>query len=238
MNEIKRVLIKISGEALEDKVNHEAYDPNVLNSIAHAISEIRKQNVDVCIVVGGGNIFRGKEAKKNGIDKIDGDYMGMLSTVINGIALKNILKNHGLLSHVFSAFKVDKCVDDYSITKARKHLDKGEVLIFVGGIGHPYFTTDTCSSLRAKEMNCDAILMAKNGVDGVFDCDPKTNQNAKFISNMTYQDIIEKNLQVMDLTSAGLLIDSKIRTYVFNIDNPLNALKIIKGEKIGTLIED
>ena len=232
----KRILIKISGEALEDRENNQHYDPKVLDEVFKMVKDITELGSEVAIVVGGGNIWRGKLAPTIGIDQANGDYMGMLATVMNAIALQGFFEKNGLDTRIMSALPINACCEPYIRRKAMRHLEKKRVVIFAGGVGSPFFTTDTATALRAKEIGADAILMGKNGVDGVYDDDPRVNKNAKLIKKITYQEILSKGLKVMDNTAVGLLLDSDISIRVFNMSDPNNAVKIISGEDIGTFI--
>ena len=193
-NKYKRILLKLSGEALADKQNGDIFEASNLNSVALAIKSMHDRGVEVAVVVGGGNIWRGKLAKSIGVERSTADYMGMLGTIINSLALQSALENVGVDSRVQTAIEVRQVAEPYIRRKAIRHLEKGRVVIFGGGTGNPYFTTDTTASLRANDIGCDAILMAKNGVDGVYSDDPRTNPNAKFISRMTYTEMLDKNL--------------------------------------------
>ncbi len=232
----KRIMIKISGEALEDKEGHLPYKPSFLESIQTMVKEIRDLDTDVMIVVGGGNIFRGKVASSIGVDRATGDYMGMLATIMNAMALQSFFESKGLPTRVMSALPLNACCEPYIRRKALRHLEKGRVVIFAAGIGNPYFTTDTCTALRAKEMMADCIFMGKNGVEGVYSADPKKDPDATLIDRITYREILTRNLQVMDSTAVGLLEDTDIQIRVFNMADPHNAVLLLKGEKIGTLI--
>ena len=223
-NKYKRILLKLSGEALADKQNGDIFEASNLNSVALAIKSMHDRGVEVAVVVGGGNIWRGKLAKSIGVERSTADYMGMLGTIINSLALQSALENVGVDSRV------------HIRRKAVRHLEKGRVVIFGGGTGNPYFTTDTTASLRANDIGCDAILMAKNGVDGVYSDDPRTNPNAKFISKMTYTEMLDKNLAVMDRTALSLCMDTDIELRVFNMNDTSNFGKILDGEDIGTTI--
>ena len=238
MNKVKTVLLKISGEALEDKKNNELYNENVLNKLLDVLCKLHKNGVRLGIVVGGGNIYRGKESYKIGLDNSKGDYMGMIATVMNGIALKGLFEKNGVKAEILSSIQVSKCTKEFTVDKANKYLNDNRVVIFTGGIGHPFFTTDTCAALRAKEINADILLMAKNGVDGVYTDDPNLVKDAKFLDKITYSEIINKGLKVIDSTAASLLLNTKIKSYIFNIDNPNNILKIVEGNKVGTLLTD
>lgn len=234
--EFKRILLKISGEALEDKQNHLNYDAKVLANVCSTVKAITSRGVQVAMVVGGGNIWRGNMAPTIGIEQATGDYMGMLATIMNAMALQAFFEKNGLEVRVMSALPVNACCEPYLRRKAIRHLEKGRVVIFAGGVGSPFFTTDTGAALRAKEINADSIFMGKNGVDGVYDDDPRKNKNAKLIKKMTFHDMLEKNLKVMDNTAIGLLENGNIQIHVFNMNDTDNAVKIIDGEDIGTVI--
>lgn len=232
----KRIMIKISGEALEDKENHLPYKPSFIESIYTMVREIHDLGTDVMIVVGGGNIFRGRVADSIGVDRASGDYMGMLATIMNAMALQSYFEKRDLPTRVLSALPVNACCEPYIRRKALRHLEKKRVVIFAAGIGSPYFTTDTCTALRAKEMMAECIFMGKNGVEGVYTADPRKDPTAKLLSKITYHDILAENLQVMDSTAVGLLQDTDIVTRVFNMADPQNAIRLLKGENIGTCI--
>ena len=232
----KRIMIKISGEALEDKENHLPYKTSFLERIETMVQEIRDLHTDVMIVVGGGNIFRGKIANSIGVDRATGDYMGMLATIMNAMALQSFFESKGLPTRVMSALPLNACCEPYIRRKALRHLEKGRVVIFAAGVGSPYFTTDTCTALRAKEMMADCIFMGKNGVEGVYTADPKKDPKAALIDKITYHEMLTRGLQVMDNTAVGLLEDTDIQIRVFNMTDPHNAVLLLKGEKIGTLI--
>lgn len=231
----KRVLFKVSGEALEDEVNHTIFSKEKMLGIAKQVKILHDNKVQVCMVVGAGNIWRGKLAGTLNMNPAAADDMGMLGTVINGLGLKGVLESQGLKAHVFSSVPLPKFCDYYTQRDALKALEAGEVCIFAGGTGNPFFTTDSCAALRALETSCDVILMAKNGVDGVYTADPKKDKNAKLIKSLTYHDILSKQLKVMDATAAGLLEESSIQIRVFEM-KPENFLKVITGDPMGTLI--
>ena len=234
----KRIILKISGESLSDQSRLEVLDGNKVNAIAKTVKELNENNVEIGIVIGAGNIFRGKLAESLHIDHTDGDYMGMLGTVINCLALSSALEGMGVETRVMSAIQVNQVCEPYRYKKARSHLAKHTVVLFAGGTGNPYFTTDSCASLRALEMNCDAILMGKNGIDGVYDSDPNINKNAKFLKNLTYDEIIQKNLQVMDQTSVAMLKNHGIEVRIFSMADPKNFLRVVQGEDIGSTIKE
>ena len=234
----KRIILKLSGEALADKKDGTILDNEKLKNIALAVKQMHDAGVQIGIVIGAGNIFRGKIASKIGIDQTNGDYMGMLGTIINCTALSSALEKIGVTTRVMSAIDVNKIAEPYIYKRAIAHLECNKVVLFAGGTGNPYFTTDTCASLRALEINADAILMAKNGVDGVYDSDPRINKDAKFLKYLTYHDIIEKNLNVMDQTSITMLIGKHKEVRIFSMDDIDNFMKVIEGENIGSTITE
>ncbi len=232
----KRVLVKLSGEALKDDEDKQIFDAKLLAQIAQAIKKIKDLGIDICIVVGAGNIWRGKLSSTIGIEAATADYMGMLGTIINGLAISSSLEQIGVESRVMTAINAPQVAEPFIQKRALRHLQKGRVTIFVGGTGNPFFTTDTCAALRAKEMNCDAILMAKNGVEGVMDADPRVVKDAKLIKEITYRELLSKDLQVMDTTAVSLLKESNIEIRVFNMANLNNFAAVIEGQDIGTTI--
>ncbi len=236
-NKYKRVLIKLSGEALANKDTGEIFEANNLKFVAETIKQIHDRGVEIAIVVGGGNIWRGRLAQSIGVQRSQADYMGMLGTIINALAVQSSLEQIGIESRVMSAIDSKKVAEPYIRRRAIRHLEKGRVVIFGGGIGEPYFTTDTAAALRATDIQCDAILMAKNGVDGVYTDDPKTNPNAQFISSLTFKEMIEKNLKVMDQTAVSLCMDTPIEVRVFNMSETSNFIKILDGEEVGTTMK-
>lgn len=237
MIKYKRIILKLSGEALANK-DGTILDPEKLNVIAKAVKAMHEEGVEIGIVIGAGNIFRGKISSKIGVDRTNGDYMGMLGTIINCIALSSALEKIGVTTRVMSAVEVNKIAEPYIYKKAIAHLNCNKVVLFAGGTGNPYFTTDTCASLRALEINADAILMAKNNVDGVYDSDPKLNKNAKFLKTLTFKEVIDRNLAVMDQTSITMLMGQNITIRVFNMENAENFMKVIHGDDIGTTIKE
>ncbi len=238
MSKYKRVLVKLSGEALKDDSSKQIFAKETLDKVSDAIKRMVDKKVQVCIVVGAGNIWRGKLGKEIGIETATADYMGMLGTIINALALQAAIEKKDMTCRVLSAIKADEVSEPYIRRRAIRHLEKNRVVIFAGGTGNPYFTTDTTASLRAKECNCDAILMAKNNVDGVMTSDPRINKDAKLIKNLTYLDLLKQELGVMDQTAVSLLRNSKIETRVFNMNNIENFDKVIEGQDIGTTIKD
>lgn len=230
----KRILLKISGEAL--KGDGDIYSKDYLEKIYTIVKKITDMGTEVAIVCGGGNIWRGNLAENLGVERTSGDYMGMLATIMNAMCLQSFFENRGLVTRVMSAVECSKVCEPYIRRKAIRHLEKKRVVIFAGGIGSPYFTTDTCAALRAKEICADGFFMGKNGVEGVFTDDPRKNPDAVLIKKTTYQEILTKQLKVMDATALGLLLDSKVDLRVFNMNDPENAVRVVKGEDLGTLI--
>lgn len=232
----KRVVIKVSGEALGDDKDRTILDKEKLAAVAKSIKAVHDLGVEVAVVVGAGNIWRGRLAESVGIDHSTGDYMGMLGTIINALALQSAFEEKGLVVRVMSAINVPQVCEPYIRRKAINHLDNGRVVIFAGGTGNPFFTTDTTATLRALDIEADAIIMGKNGVDGVFDSDPRKNKNAKLLTKLTYLDVIERQLAVMDLTAVAMLSETDIKINVFNMDNPDALLDVVKGKAIGSII--
>ena len=236
MIKYKRVLLKLSGEALQDKKNNTILDAERLNNVAKAIKTMIDEGVEVSVVIGAGNIWRGKLADSIGIERTTADYMGMLGTIINSLALQSALENIGLPCRVLSSIEVRAVCEQYIRRRAVRHLEKGRIVIFAGGTGNPFFTTDTTASLRAMEIGAEAVLMAKNGVDGVYTADPKTDPNAEFISEITFKDVIARELKVMDLTAVSLCMQSGIEIVVFDMQDTENFRKVVTGENVGTKI--
>ncbi|MCU4706407.1 UMP kinase [Mycoplasma sp. CSL7503-lung] len=231
MNKYKRILIKLSGEGFANKEKHLAIDSELVKKIALQLKEIVAKGIQVSIVIGGGNFWRGASAEKNGIPRNRADYIGMLATVMNGLALRSGFEQVGLKSRVQSSINMDpKIAETYVNEKTLKYLEDGEVVIFVGGTGRPFFTTDTASTLYASEINADVILMGKNGTNGVYDSDPKTNQNAKKFDKITYDEILEKKLQVMDLTATSMARDNNINLIIFNLLEENSIIRVLEGE--------
>jgi len=230
----KRIILKLSGEALAGKKGF-GLDEVTIESIAEQIKAISQQGVQVAVVVGGGNFWRGRSGK--GMDRTTADYMGMLATVINALALQDALENIGILTRVQTAIEMRQLAEPYIRRKAIRHLEKGRVVIFAAGTGNPYFSTDTTASLRAAEIEAEVILLAKK-VDGVYDSDPKENPNAKKFDELTYIEVLNRGLGVMDSTATSLCMDNKIPIIVFSLNNPENIQKVIMGEKIGTYVKE
>jgi uridylate kinase len=230
----KRILLKLSGEALRLDSELEI-DPSVVQRIAEEIREIQAMNVQVGIVVGGGNIFRGLAASIRGMDRVAADHMGMLATIINSLALQDFLTREGMMTRVMSAIRLDAMVEPYIQQKALAHLARGKVVIFAAGTGNPYFTTDTAAALRAIEIGANAILKGTK-VDGVYDKDPLTNNDARKYESVTYNEVLEKELKVMDATAVTLCRENKIPIIVFKMLEKGNLKKIVIGENIGTVV--
>jgi len=233
----KRILLKLSGEALSDNRQKLILDAKHLDIVATAIKSMYEQGVQIAIVVGAGNIWRGKLAEQIGIERSTADYMGMLGTIINALALQSAIEKTGLECRMMSAIEVKAVSEPYIKKRAISHMEKGRIVIFGGGTGNPFFTTDTTATLRAIEIEADAILMAKNGVDGVYDDDPRTNKDAHFISEITFGELLSKNLQVMDQTAVSMIQYEDIIIHVFNMNDTNNFLRILNGEKIGTIVK-
>lgn len=230
----KRVVLKLTGEALQGKKGY-GIDPTVTAEIAKEIKESKRLGVQMAIVIGGGNIYRGSTASGQGVDRIIADYMGMLATVINGLALQDALEKAGVMTRVQTAIEMQELAEPYIRRRAIRHLQKGRVLIFVAGTGNPYFSTDTAASLRAIEINADVILKATK-VDGVYSADPKKHKSAKKFKSLKYIEVLNKGLKVMDATAVSLCMDNKLPIVVFNLTKKGNIKRVIVGEKIGTIV--
>ncbi len=231
----KRVIIKISGEALKGKGKY-GIDPSTVKSIANEIKDIHSLGVNVGVVVGGGNLWRGKTGEELGMDRAQADYMGMLGTIMNGLALQDSLESIDVPSRVMTVLPVSAVAEPYLRRRALRHFEKNRVLIFSGGTGTPFFSTDTAAALRGAELNADIILMAKNNVDGVFDRDPLSNENAKMFKKISQKELMIKNLEVMDQTAASICQENKIELIVFNLNKEGNMKKAVQGLEIGTRV--
>lgn len=231
----RRVILKLSGEALAGAKGF-GIDPQIVSSIAREVKAITAMGVQVAIVVGAGNIWRGVQGTEMGIDRATSDYMGMLGTVINSLALQDSLEKQGVDTRVLSAIEMREVAEPYIRRRALRHLEKGRVVIFAAGTGNPYFSTDTCAALRAAEIEADVILMAKK-VDGVYDADPSENPNAKKYKELAYIEVLKQGLGVMDATATSLCMDNRIPIIVFGISEPGNIKKAVMGEKIGTFVK-
>ena len=229
-----RILLKLSGEALGGNAGA-GISPEALRNMAEQIREVREFGVQVVIVIGGGNIFRGLQGCERGIERATGDYMGMLATVINSLALQDSLEKIGVPTRVQSAITMSQVAEPFIRRRAVRHLEKGRVVIFGGGTGNPYFSTDTAAALRANEIGAEVILKATK-VDGIYDCDPKKNAKAKRFSEISYIDALQKQLKVMDSTAFSLCMDNKMPIIVFDLFQPHNLRRVVTGEKVGTLV--
>ena len=233
----KRVLLKLSGEALlGSERNGDPFNPKIIEQYANEIKQLVDLGVEVAIVIGGGNIYRGMNEADSGIERAHGDYIGMLATVINAMAIQAMLEKIGVYTRLQSAINMEQIAEPYIRRKALRHLEKGRVVIFGAGTGNPYFTTDTAGSLRAIEMKADVILKGTR-VDGVYDADPEKNPNAKKFETISFQDCISKNLKVMDMTAFTLCMENKLPIIVFDMNQPGNLMKIVQGESVGTLVK-
>lgn len=231
----KRIVLKLSGEALAGDSGF-GIKPPTIQEICKEIQEVHDLGVEIAIVVGGGNIWRGKIGEEMGMERAQADYMGMLATVMNALALQDCLENEGVPTRVQTSIEMRQIAEPYIRRKAMRHLEKGRVVIFAGGTGNPYFSTDTTSALRAAEIEADVILMAKNNVDGVYSADPKLDKDAVKFDELTHLDIINKGLQVMDTTASSLSMDNDIPLVVFNLNETGNIKRVVQGEIIGTTV--
>jgi len=232
----QRVILKLSGEAMKGETGY-GIDPETVNKIALEIKEIYDLDVEIGVVIGAGNLWRGVTGEKLGMDRAQADYMGMIGTIMNGLALQDALESIGVSSRVMSALPIKEVSEPYIRRRAIRHLEKKRVVIFVGGTGSPYFSTDTAAGLRAAEIDAEVILMAKNGVMGVYDKDPKVHEDAKFYNELTLQEVLEKRLLVMDSTAASICKDNEIDIIVFDMNKKGNIKKATLGNKIGTLVK-
>ena len=232
----KRVLLKLSGEALMGDQGF-GISPDMLQYVSEEVRSIVDMGVGVAIVVGGGNIFRGIAASSYGMDRASADHMGMLATVINSLALMDALEKRGMPTRTQSAISMHEVAEPYILRRAVRHLEKGRVVIFAAGTGNPYFTTDTAAVLRAQEIHAEILLKATK-VDGVYDSDPVKNTNAVFLKDVTYMEVLERQLRVMDMTAISLAMDNKLPLSVFNLNQPGNIQKVVCGESVGTLIHN
>jgi uridylate kinase len=231
----RRVLLKLSGESLMGSLDY-GTDPERLRAVAAQVKQVRDRGVEIAIVLGAGNIFRGIAGAAAGMDRATADYMGMLAIVLNALALQDALEKIGVDTRVQSAIEVQEVAEPYIRRRAMRHLEKGRVVIFAAGTGNPFFTTDTAAALRAIEIHAEALLMAKNGVEGVYSADPRTEPAAEFIAQISHMEALERRLRVMDLTALTLCMENNLPIYVFNMDDPRNIDRIVCGEKVGTLV--
>jgi uridylate kinase len=233
----RRVLVKLSGEQLAGK-NGFGISPTVIKRIAQELREVHELGVDLCVVIGGGNVIRGITAASEGMDRANADYMGMMASVINGLALQDALEKQGLTTRVLSALEIRDVAEPYIRRRAERHLEKGRVVVFAGGTGNPYFSTDTAAALRAAEIHADVILMGKNGVDGVYSADPKLDPTAVRYERVRFNEALQKNLRVMDQTALALCRENKTPIIVFDISRPGNLRRVAAGEEVGTRVEE
>ena len=231
----KRVLLKLSGEAMMGPLEY-GTDAERVDAIANQIREVAEEGVEVAVVVGAGNIYRGLAGAAAGMDRATADYMGMLATVLNALTLQDALERAGSFTRVLSAIQVTEVAEPYIRRRAIRHLEKGRIVIFAAGTGNPFFTTDTAAALRALEIHADAILMAKHGVEGVYDSDPSENPDATFLPELTHMEAIERGLGVMDSTALSLCMDNGLPIHVFNLADERNIDRVIRGERIGTIV--
>jgi uridylate kinase len=231
----QRVLLKLSGEALMGSLDY-GTDPERVAAVASQIKQVHDRGVEVAIVVGAGNIYRGMAGAAAGMDRATADYMGMLATVLNALPLQDALEKIGVHTRVQSAITVAELAEPYIRRRAMRHLEKGRIVIFAAGTGNPFFTTDTAAALRAVEIHAEAILMAKNGVEGVFSADPRTDPEAEFIDEISHMEALQRRLRVMDSTALTLCMENRLPLYVFNMDDERNIDRIVCGERVGTLV--
>jgi len=230
-----RVLLKLSGEALMGSAEF-GLDAPTVDTLARELVEVQETGIQLALVIGGGNVYRGMKAAAAGMDRATGDYMGMLATVLNALTLQDALEKLGEHTRVLSAIDVQEVAEPYIRRRAMRHLEKGRIVIFAAGTGNPFFTTDTAAALRASEIHAEAILMAKNGVEGVLTADPREDPDAQLIHEITHMQALERRLRVMDLTALTLCMESGIPLYVFNMDDERNIDRIVCGERVGTLV--
>lgn len=230
----KRILLKLSGEALMGQKTH-GIDPSMLEQYSKEIQRVVEEDIEIAIVIGGGNIFRGIEAEASGIDRVQGDYMGMLATAINGMALQSSLERLGVYTRLMSGIKMEQVCEPFIKRRAVRHLEKKRVVIFGAGLGSPYFTTDSAASLRAIEIEADVVLKGTR-VDGIYTADPEKDSNAKRFADISFDEVYRKGLNVMDMTAFTLCKENELPIIVFDMNRPGNLLKIVKGEEVGTLV--
>lgn len=231
----KRVLLKLSGEALMGDLEY-GTDPARVDSISREVAALQRRGVEIAIVVGGGNIYRGLKAAAAGMDRATGDYMGMLATVLNALALQDALEKLEIPTRVQSALTISEVAEPYIRRRAMRHLEKGRIVIFAAGTGNPFFTTDTAAALRAAELHAEIILMAKNNIEGVYTADPAKDPEAEFIPEITHKDALTRGLAVMDSTAFALCMDNNLPIVVFNMTDERNIDKIVSGQRVGTLV--
>lgn len=233
----KRVVLKLSGEALREPGSRDNISPQIVSAIAEQIAEVQKMNVELAVVIGGGNIWRGLSASHRGMNRTTADYMGMLATVINGLALMSALEGLGVSVRVQTAIEMNNVAEPFILRRATRHLELGHVVIFVAGTGNPFFSTDTTAALRANEIGAQVILKATK-VDGVYDSDPMKNPDARRFSHITYSEALARRLQVMDSTAFSLCMDNRMPIIIFDMNHPDNIRRAITGEAVGTLVSE
>jgi uridylate kinase len=233
----KRIVLKLSGEALRERGARENISPQIVREIAQRIKEVKDLGVQTSVVIGGGNIWRGLSASHRGMDRTTADYMGMLATVINGLALQSALVQTGVETRVQTAIEMKNVAEPFILGRAIRHLELGRVVIFVAGTGNPYFSTDTTAALRASEIRADIILKATK-VDGIYDRDPNTDSNAQRLDRLTFSEALTQRLQVMDSTAFSLCMDNRIPIVVFDMNKPSNFTDIVLGRKVGTMVSE
>jgi uridylate kinase len=231
----RRIVLKLSGEALRESGSHEAISPLIVTDIAKQILQVRDLGVEIAIVIGGGNIWRGLTASHRGMDRTTADYMGMLATVINGMALQSALEQIGVVTRLQTAIEMANVAEPFILRRAIRHLERGRVVIFGAGTGNPFFSTDTTAALRASEIRAEVILKATK-VDGIYDSDPKINPNAVRYNTITYTEALGKRLKIMDSTAFSLCMDNRVPIIVFDMATPQNVKRVVCGEKVGTLV--
>jgi uridylate kinase len=230
-----RILLKLSGEALMGPLEY-GTDPDQIERIARQVHDVSARGVEIALVIGAGNIYRGLAGAAAGMDRATADYMGMLATVLNSLTLQDALEKRGAHTRVMSGIHVMEVAEPYIRRRAIRHLEKGRIVIFAAGTGNPFFTTDTAAALRALEIHAEAILMAKHGVEGVYDADPSEVADARFLPEITHREAIERGLRVMDSTALSLCMDNALPIYVFNVEDEENVDRIVSGERVGTLV--
>jgi uridylate kinase len=231
----KRVLIKLSGEALMGPLDY-GTDPETVSAIAKQLKDVHDRGVEIAVVLGAGNIYRGLSEAAEGMDRATADYMGMLAIVLNALTLQDALEKLGVHTRVQSAITVSEVAEPYIRRRAMRHLEKGRIVIFAAGTGNPFFTSDTAAALRALEMHAEVLLMAKNGVEGIYTADPRTDPDAEFISEITARDALQRGLKVMDSTALSLCMDNHLNIHVFNMADDGNINRIVSGDRVGTLV--
>ena len=232
----KRILLKLSGESLMGSLDY-GTDPERVKAVASELARVHEQGVELAVVVGAGNIYRGMAGAAAGMDRATADYMGMLATVLNALPLQDALEAEGVHTRVLSAIHIAEVAEPYIRRRAMRHLEKGRIVIFAAGTGNPFFTTDTAAALRAIEVHAEAILMAKNGVEGVYSADPKVDPSAEFIGHISHMEALQRGLRVMDATALTLCMENRLPIHVFNMDDERNIDRIVCGEKVGTVVE-